>query len=128
VDLKKDPRIIEPAYDDSAGVSREFALNILHRLNRELGADFDVEQFEYEAPFNEAESRVEMAIVSLRKQKARIDGREVEFEADERIRTEFSYKYDLKSFAELAGKAGLKPVDVWTDPKEMFSVQRLRPA
>lgn len=127
VDLKKCPEIIEPAYDDSAGISRRFALNYLVRLNRELGADIAVDQFDYEAPYNAATSRVEMALVSRRDQTASIDGTEISFDADERVHTEFSYKYDVADFAALAREAGLGPVDVWTDPDGLFSVQHLRP-
>ncbi len=128
VDLKKDRDRLEAAYDDAAGVSREFALNYLHRLNRELDADFVVSAFGYEAPYNEADGRIEMALVSQRDQTARIDGREVGFESDERIGTEFSYKYSPDEFAALADRAGLTVDDVWMDSEKLFSVQHLRPA
>ena len=128
VDLKKDAETIGRAYDDSAGVSREFALNYLHRLNRELDADFAVDQFDYEAPFNEARSRVEMALVSKCEQTVSIDGKDVEFAAMERCLTEFSYKYDLDEFAALAGAAGLVSTGVWTDSDEKFSVHHLQRA
>jgi dimethylhistidine N-methyltransferase len=122
IDLDKDRRVLEPAYDDAEGHSREFALNILVRLNREIGADFAVEQFGYEAPYNEDAGRIEMALVSERKQRVHIDGHRVEFQPDERVLTEYSYKYDLDGFAELAGRAGLEVVETWTDPAELFSV------
>jgi dimethylhistidine N-methyltransferase len=125
VDLKKDRAILEPAYDDSAGLSREFALNYLLRLNRELGADFELDQFGYEAPYNAAEGRIEMALVSLCRQVAHIDGTSVWFRPSERVRTEFSYKYSPDEFAALAEQAGLTVIDVWTDPDSLFSVQYL---
>ncbi len=127
VDLKKDPEIIEPAYDDAACVSRDFALNYLVRLNRELGADFQVDRFDYEAKYNDVASRIEMALVSQCDQTATIDGKDISFVADERVHTEYSYKYGVEDFAELAREAGLRPVDVWTDSDELFSVQHLRP-
>ncbi len=127
VDLKKDPRIIEPAYDDAAGVSREFALNYLVRLNRELDADFILEQFGYEAPYNEACDRIEMALVSQCRQVAHIEGVSVTFDTNECIRTEYSYKYSPAEFAALAAQAGLTLIDVWTDPDRLFSVQYLVP-
>lgn len=125
VDLKKDPAVIEAAYDDAQGVSRNFALNYLVRLNRELGADFQLADFDYEAPYEETHGRIEMALVSRRRQTARIDGVKVAFDPAERIGTEFSYKYDPAGFADLADKAGLRVAQVWTDPDELFSVQYL---
>jgi dimethylhistidine N-methyltransferase len=127
VDLKKDRAIIEPAYDDAAGVSRDFALNYLVRLNRELDADFKLEQFGYEAPYNESRGRIEMALVSRCRQVAHVDGVGVMFQADERVRTEYSYKYDPEQFARLAEQARLSVSDVWTDPDRLFSVQYLNP-
>jgi len=127
VDLKKDRRKVEPAYDDPQGVSAEFARNILVRLNRELDADFDLEQFGYEAPYNESAGRIEMALVSRRGQVARIDGAPVAFEAGERIGTEYSYKYTPDEFAALSAEAGLTVGTVWTDPDDLFSVQYLTP-
>jgi dimethylhistidine N-methyltransferase len=122
IDLKKDRSILEPAYDDAGGYSREFALNLLVRLNRELGADFVVEQFGYEAPYNEDAGRIEMALVSDRKQAAHIDRHRVEFQRHERMLTEYSYKFDLEGFAELAGQAQLEVAETWTDPADLFGV------
>jgi len=122
IDLEKDRSILEPAYDDAAGYSREFALNLLVRLNRELGADFVVEQFGYEAPYNEEAARIEMTLVSERKQSVHIDRHRVEFRRDERMLTEYSYKFDLDGFAELAGKAGLEVAETWTDPEDLFGL------
>ena len=125
VDLKKDRAILEPAYDDAEGVSREFALNYLVRLNRELGADFELRRFGYEAPYNEAQGRIEMALVSLCQQVAHIDDVSVPFSTGERVRTEYSYKYSLEEFAEVAKKAGLTTAEVWTASKRLFSVHYL---
>jgi dimethylhistidine N-methyltransferase len=127
VDLKKERAILEPAYDDAAGVSSEFALNYLVRLNRELGADFKLEQFGYEAPYNEILGRIEMALVSRCRQVAHIDGAAVSINTNERVRTEYSYKYSPDEFAALAAQAGLEVTDFWTDPDRLFSVQYLLP-
>jgi dimethylhistidine N-methyltransferase len=125
VDLKKDRAILESAYDDAAGVSREFALNYLVRLNRELDANFRLDRFEYEAPYNEEQSRIEMALVSCCPQTARVGGIRVAFGDSERVHTEFSYKYALDEFAALASEAGLEVTDIWTDADRFFSVQYL---
>jgi dimethylhistidine N-methyltransferase len=127
VDLKKDRALLEPAYDDAEGVSCEFALNYLARLNRELDADFKLERFGYEAPYNEAQGRIEMALVSRCRQVAHIDGVGVSFDPDERVRTEYSYKYNPDEFSALAEDAGLEVADIWTDPEHLFSVQYLTP-
>jgi dimethylhistidine N-methyltransferase len=127
VDLKKDRKILEPAYDDARGVSADFAKNILVRLNRELDADFKLEQFGYEAPYHECHGRIEMALISRCPQVAHIDGVGVMFQTDERVRTEYSYKYDPEQFAALARQAGLVVVNVWTDPCRLFSLQYLAP-
>jgi dimethylhistidine N-methyltransferase len=127
VDLKKDRAILEPAYDDVAGVSRDFALNYLVRLNLELDADFKLEQFGYEAPYNADRGRIEMALVSRCRQVAHIDGVDVSFDEGERVRTEYSYKYSPDEFAALAANAGLKVTDIWTDRERLFSVQYLTP-
>jgi len=126
VDLKKGREMVEPAYDDARGVSREFALNYLRRLNRELGADFALEAFDYEAPYDARRGRVEMSLVSLRDQAARVGGEQIRFELGERVRTEWSYKYDLDQFRALVERAGLLLERVWTDPDQLFSVQLLR--
>lgn len=125
IDLQKSAAIIEPAYDDAAGVSAEFARNYLVRLNRELGADFDLSQFGYAAPYNRQLGRIEMYLVSTRAQRVRIAGHQVELAAGERIRTEVSYKYTLAGFRELAARARLRAERIWTDPARHFSVQFL---
>jgi len=122
VDLKKDRRILEPAYDDSAGVSAAFALNYLDRLNNELDADFDREQFGYGAHYHERAGRIEMYIVSRCDQRVRVADQSFDLRADERIYTEFSYKYSPAEFARLASQAGYEAEHVWTDPDGLFSV------
>ncbi|MBD2102678.1 L-histidine N(alpha)-methyltransferase [Leptolyngbya sp. FACHB-261] len=125
VDLKKSKDILEPAYDDSQGISAAFALNLLTRINRELGADFDLEQFGYRAFYNPV-GRIEMYIVSLKNQVVHLDGVEIPFRQDETLRTEHSYKYTVPEFQALATLAGFQPKCVWTDPQQLFSLHYLR--
>ena len=125
VDLHKDTATIEAAYDDAQGVSAAFALNLLERMNRELGADFELERFGYDAFYDEAKHRVVMSIQSLQEQTVRLAGCQIELAEGERIRTEYAYKYTLDDFAELAGASGLRVEQTWTDPRELFSVQLL---
>lgn len=127
VDLKKSSSILEPAYDDAAGVSRDFALNYLRRLNRELHADFDLDSFAYEAPYDAEQGVVTMALISRRDQTATIGDEKIRFARDERVRTEHSFKFDLKQFRDIARRAGLSVERVWTDPDHLFSVQLLAP-
>jgi L-histidine Nalpha-methyltransferase len=127
IDLRKDPRILERAYDDSSGVTAEFNLNALRHLNRELGADFDLGGFEHYAVWVEDESRIEMHLVSKRDQTVHVAGENVKFKRGEHLRTEYCHKYTLDSFADLAAMAGLSVSRVWTDPDKQFSVQLLEP-
>ncbi|HKZ73350.1 MAG TPA: L-histidine N(alpha)-methyltransferase [Steroidobacteraceae bacterium] len=122
VDLVKDPDRLEAAYDDRAGVTAAFNLNVLRRLNRELGADFDLEGFEHEAAWVAALSRIEMRLVSKRHQRVLLDGEAIEFAAGEHIVTEHSHKYTIESFERLARAAGWAPRKVWTDEAGDFSV------
>jgi dimethylhistidine N-methyltransferase len=126
IDRKKDRRILEPAYNDRKGVTARFNLNILARVNRELGADFDLSAFRHRAPFNEIHGRIEMHLVSQCAQTVHLDSKEFAFEAGEHITTEYSYKYTLKGFERLALRAGFKPVKNWEDPDHLFSVLLLR--
>jgi dimethylhistidine N-methyltransferase len=126
VDLKKSPMILEPAYDDAQGVSAEFALNVLTRINRELGANFDLTQFEYRARYNEAEGRIEMAIASLSDQTVHLGNAEIRFRQGETLRTEHSYKYTIDEFQLLAMEAGFHPVQVWVDEQQLFSLHHLK--
>jgi dimethylhistidine N-methyltransferase len=125
VDLKKDPEILDAAYDDRAGVTAAFNLNLLKRINRELDADLEIDCFEHVAFYNEAEGRVEIYIRSLAAQEARIAGTRFRFAEDELIHTEYSYKYSVPEFRALAARAGFRPIDTWTDPAELFSVHYL---
>jgi dimethylhistidine N-methyltransferase len=128
VDLKKDQAVLERAYNDAAGVTAEFNLNLLVRLNRELGANFDVAAFRHEAVWDEAHGRIEMRLVSTRPQVVRIAGRRFPFAAGEILVTEYSHKYSLEAFRALAEGSGFTVAQVWTDPQRLFSVQLLAAA
>jgi dimethylhistidine N-methyltransferase len=125
VDLKKDARQLVLAYNDRAGVTAAFNLNLLARINRELGGTFDLDAFAHEAVYNPRDGRIEMYLESLREQEVRVCGRRFRFAARERIHTENSYKYTLGQFAELARGAGWEPRRVWTDGGHLFSVHEL---
>jgi dimethylhistidine N-methyltransferase len=125
VDLKKDPRVLERAYDDAAGITAAFNLNLLARLNRELDANFDLRRFAHRALWVEAEGRIEMHLVSRAEQVVRLGGVEIHFARGESICTEHSHKYTLPGFAHLARRAGLAVRRVWTDRAQLFSVQYL---
>ncbi|HLA64509.1 MAG TPA: L-histidine N(alpha)-methyltransferase [Rhodothermales bacterium] len=122
VDLKKDRAVLGVAYDDPEGVTAQFNKNLLVRLNRELGADFDVDAFDHHAPYNEAEGRVEMHLVSRYDQTVHLDGHAIPFRARESIHTENSYKYDLGELVPRAATAGLTLEGSWTDPAGWFAV------
>lgn len=126
VDLVKDASVLNAAYNDAAGVTAAFNLNILTRINRELGGSFRRECFEHHAFFNRQLNRVEMHLASLKRQKVRVDGETIDFRAGETIHTESSYKYTPDSLRALARGAGWKPVAIWTDPKSYFAVHALR--
>lgn len=128
VDLRKDADVLWHAYNDAAGITAQFNLNLLRRINRQLGANFNVDQFAHYAPYNAAEGRVEMHLVSRIDQTAWMGDEPIHFRSAQTIRTECSYKYTLEGFAQLAGKANLVVRHVWTDPKQWFSLQHLRPA
>ncbi|HVK19390.1 MAG TPA: L-histidine N(alpha)-methyltransferase [Fimbriiglobus sp.] len=123
VDLKKEPEILNAAYNDAAGVTAAFNRNLLARMNRELGADFDLSAFRHRAFYNEAAGRVEMHLDSTRDQIVRLGGQAIRFAAGESIHTENSYKYAPNEFEQLASRAGLRLVTFWTDPRRLFSVQ-----
>jgi len=126
VDLKKDPAILNAAYDDSAGVTAAFNLNLLARCNRELGADFDLDAFAHRAVYNSAAGRIEMHLDSRRAQTVRVAGRAFTFAAGESIHTENSYKYEPDEFRRLATQAGFAPVQTWTDTTDLFGVLYLQ--
>ena len=123
VDLQKDPSVIERAYNDSAGVTAEFNLNMLRHLNREFGSDFDLDSWEHEAQYNRSEGRVEIRLVNAKQQTVNINGNSIVVEQGEGILTEYSHKYTLEGFAEMAQSAGFKVKRVWTDPNNLFSAQ-----
>ncbi len=125
VDLKKDASVLERAYNDREGVTAAFNLNVLHHLNREAGADFDLNGWEHWAFYNVPAGRIEMHLVSLRAQAVHLNDVAIDFAADDTIHTEYSYKYALPEFAALAESAGFQVRQVWTDPQEWFSVQYL---
>jgi dimethylhistidine N-methyltransferase len=127
VDLLKDAAILEAAYDDRDGVTEAFNKNLLVRINRELGGDFELERFDHRAVVNQELGRVEMHLVSTRAQTVSVCGERFAFEAGESIHTENSHKFTLEGFAELAAEAGLAVRCVWTDPRRLFSVQYLAP-
>ena len=126
-DLKKDRAVLEAAYNDQAGVTAAFNLNLLTRINRELGADFDPATFRHHAFYNERRGRIEMHLVSRKQQIVTVGGAVVAFARGESVRTEYSYKYGLADFAALAARAGLRVGRVWTDAKGWFSAQWLTP-
>jgi uncharacterized SAM-dependent methyltransferase len=126
VDLKKSADILEPAYDDAQGVSAAFALNLLTRINRELGANFDLSQFTYQAHYNETAGRIEMGIVSQRSQSVHLGDTVISFAQGEILRTEHSYKYTVEEFQLLAMDAGFQPIEVWVDPDQYFSLHHLK--
>jgi len=125
VDLKKDSAVIEAAYNDRAGVTAEFTLNMLTRLNREIGSNFELSAFAHRAHYNPMAGRIETHIVSRCEQQVKVGRVNVAFRADETIQVEYSCKYSLEDFAALAARAGLAVQQVWTDPQQMFSVQYL---
>jgi dimethylhistidine N-methyltransferase len=122
VDLQKDPRVIEAAYNDRQGVTAAFNRNLLARINRELAADFDLDAFRHRAFYNRAQSRIEMHLVSLSDQRVRIGDAEFRFRAGETIHTENSYKYNLAELNHRATQSGLRMDDVWTDERDYFAV------
>lgn len=125
VDLEKDASILDAAYNDRQGVTAEFNLNVLRRINRELGADFDLTGFVHRAHYDAQRSRVEMHLVSTREQVVRLSGRTFGFRADETIHTENSCKYSVTAFQDLARHAGFEPQHVWTDRQQLFSIHYL---
>lgn len=125
VDLKKDEKTLWGAYNDSEGVTAAFNMNLLVRINRELGGTFDLGAFEHRAPYNEARGCVEMHLVSRREQTVTIGGRSFDFAAGETIHTEDSHKYAIDEFHALAGRAGWRAIETWTDAEDLFSVHYL---
>lgn len=125
VDRVKDRAVLNAAYNDAQGVTAAFNLNMLARINRELGADFDLGAFEHHAFFNRELSRIEMHLASTRRQKVNVWGETIDFRAGETIHTENSYKYTVESFLALARGSGWAPRAHWSDPDAYFSVHAL---
>jgi dimethylhistidine N-methyltransferase len=125
VDLKKDPAVLHGAYNDSAGITAAFNLNLLERINRELYSDFQLDGFQHYAFYNPRESRVEMHLISQRDQVVHINRQTISFARGESIWTESSYKYNLDEFEQMAAAAGFRVERVWVDERQWFSVQYL---
>lgn len=125
VDLQKDTDVLLAAYNDSRGVTAAFNKNLLRRMNRELGANFDIDAFTHEAIYNAKTHRVEMHLVSREKQKVQIFGQTLAFRLGETIHTENSYKYSIGSFQSLAHLSGWSPLRVWLDERKLFSLHYL---
>ena len=121
-DLQKDPAVIEAAYNDSAGVTARFNLNMLEHLNRAFDVRFDVDAFEHRARYDEEEGRIVMELVSTRDQVVRAEGARIAIARDESITTEYSHKYTIEDFAEMVAAGGFTTEKVWTDPERWFSV------
>jgi L-histidine Nalpha-methyltransferase len=122
VDLEKDAETLWRAYNDDAGITAAFNLNLLARINHELDASFDLNGFRHHAPYIADRARIEMHLVSRRAQTVRVGGRVFSFDRGETIHTENSHKYSISRFRRLAARAGVEAVDVWTDPDRLFSV------
>jgi dimethylhistidine N-methyltransferase len=125
VDLKKNPAVLDAAYNDAQGVTAAFNLNVLSHINRELGADFDLAAFRHRARYVAARGRIEMHLESLKSQRVTVAGRTFEFRAGETLHTENSYKYDIAEFRDLARAAGFQAQHCWTDDERLFSVHWL---
>ena len=125
VDLKKDAAVLNRAYNDAAGITAAFNRNLLYRMRRELGAAVDIERFEHSAFYNPTAGRVEMHLRSTVRQSIQVDGYRFVFEKGETLHTENSYKYSVDGFTALAGRGGLRSVQVWCDEDDLFSVHYL---
>jgi L-histidine Nalpha-methyltransferase len=125
VDLEKDRRVLREAYNDTAGVTARFNLNLLERINRELGGNFDTSEFRHRAIYNSERHRIEMHLISTKAQKVRVLDRNFSFHPGESIHTENSYKYNLERFTALANESGWTRRESWTDAERMFSVHAL---
>src|SRR5262249_42860549 len=120
VDLQKDPAILRAAYNDAEGVTAEFNLNLLARLNRELDAEFDLDRFAHQAVYDERKRRIEMRLVSTARQRVSVGGVAVDFATGEYIITEYSHKYAPAEFHALAARAGFVPQRTWIDADGLF--------
>jgi dimethylhistidine N-methyltransferase len=125
VDLIKPVEVLNAAYNDKAGVTAAFNLNLLTRINRELGGNFKLDCFEHHAFYNRERHRIEMHLASLKRQKVKVAGDTIDFRAGETIHTENSYKYSVEELTALARGAGWRPLAVWTDERKYFAMQLL---
>ncbi|ABK44091.1 conserved hypothetical protein [Magnetococcus marinus MC-1] len=126
VDLPKDPAVLNAAYNDAQGVTAQFNLNLLTRINREAAGHFPLENFTHHAFFNESLSRIEMHLTSIKDQTIPVGGRHFQFAKGERIHTESSYKYAVTAFRDLASRAGFHSEALWMDAQQRFSVHFMR--
>ena len=115
--------VLNSAYNDAEGVTAKFNLNLLTRINRELGGNFRLDMFEHHAFYNRERHRIEMHLASLKRQKVRVAGETIDFRAGETIHTENSYKYSIESLGALARGVGWLPARAWTDSSKYFSIQ-----
>ena len=127
IDLDKDTAMLEAAYNDAAGVTAQFTLNLLARLNREIGSDFELDGFRHRAAYARARGRIETFLVSQRAQDVTVAGRGFHFAADEAMQVEYSHKYTDAGFDELARAAGLQVVARWNAPRDWFGLRLLQP-
>jgi len=126
VDTKKGEELLHAAYNDTAGITAQFNLNLLHRMRNELEADVDLQSFEHNAFYNAQAGRIEMHLVSQQSQKLRINGHSFDFEKGESVHTENSYKYSPKEFLELSEKSHFEPVHHWVDKQGLFAIYLLK--
>ncbi|HFB64897.1 MAG TPA: L-histidine N(alpha)-methyltransferase [Aeromonadales bacterium] len=126
VDRVKDKNILEAAYNDHSGITAQFNLNLLQRINEELDANFDLNNFSHKAFFNTELNRIEMHLTSNIPQYIKVAGKTFFFEQDETLHTESSYKYSIENFTQLALNAGFKCKQIWSDEKDWFSVYFLQ--
>ena len=126
VDLKKDRKIIEGAYNDRAGITAEFNKNVLNRINSELSGDFDLNYFKHVAFYDDIKGRIEMYLESLKLQTVRIGNNNFDFKKGERIQTEYSYKFSISEFQNIVRRSNFMPLKFWTDPNKFFAVHLLK--
>jgi len=124
-DLRKDISVLETAYNDSAGVTAAFNKNLLHRINSELGANFDTHQFDHHAFFNDAAGRIEMHLVSQREQVVSIADHSFRFDLSDTICTEYSHKYSISEFEQMTSEVGWQCKETWSDERDYFAVMYL---
>jgi len=127
IDLVKDPAVLEAAYNDAAGITAAFTLNLLARLNRDIGSDFDLDGFAHRAVYSPERTRIETFLVSQCAQRVQVRGEVFAFAEGEAMQVEYSHKYTDEGFAALAASAGLKVVERWNDPDDWFGLRLLEP-